>query len=74
LPVGKMKHAFGVDETVLPTGKSCSWCGSVLESTNGLIFESAEAERLVIALESVRGRDVSRSLAIGRAQLIRIRS
>jgi len=42
LPVGKMKHAFGVDETVLPTGKSCSWCGSVLESTNGLIFESAE--------------------------------
>ena len=44
LPVGKMKHAFGVDETVLPTGKSCSWCGSVLESTNRSNMECAEEE------------------------------
>ena len=30
-PVGNTRHAFGADENVLPSGKSCSWCGSVLE-------------------------------------------
>ena len=35
LPVGNMKHTFGVDEYGLLSGKSCSWCGSLLESTNG---------------------------------------
>ena len=43
LPVGNTRHAFGADETVLPSGKSCSWCGSVLENTNGSLLEPAEA-------------------------------
>jgi PD-(D/E)XK nuclease superfamily len=59
LPVGKMKHAFGVDETVLPTGKSCSWCGSVLESTNGLIFESAEEVKREERTQASRRIDIT---------------
>ena len=39
---GNTRHAFGVDENVLPSGKSCSWRGSVSESTNGSILERAE--------------------------------
>ena len=42
MPVGNTRHALGVDENVLLSGKSCSWRGSVLEITNGSILECAE--------------------------------